>query len=355
MKKGIGMKNIQFFFGIFCLLHLNCTLHHLKIDGIPAVRYVNPLHEDKKKFDLDRITSKKKISNNFDRLVESYNSDALSPLLEKGCCIQIEKNAIYTLRYSIDITEDMPFPISPIFFLLTLGISPVLETTDGFVTIQLIDNSSEKVIKEYSYEVTHKYVTSWLSIVAALILRGDEWDLAMFHNHGFPQEMLVSKFQKDFHSDLVNQKLVFVSNPKSKKQTQKERYAILPVIYSHPKDKETSDVIRDKIETVLVNKKYTVLERTKMNEITREFKLAQTGLTRTDQIELGKMLNASNLVLTEILELNKDDTHLEFSIKNLEVESGQILWKYEFTIDETKISESINKAMEGLKSLIQNP
>lgn len=348
------MKNIRFFFWIFCLLYLNCTLHHLKIDGNPAVRYLNPIQEDKKKFNLDRVTAKTKISDNFDRLLESYNSDNLSHLLEKGGNIQIDKNANYTMRYSIDITEDMPFPISPIFFLLTLGFSPVVETTDGFVTIQLMDNSSEKVIKEYRYEVTHKYVTSWLSIVASLILWGDEWNLAMFHNHGFPQEMIVSKFQKDFYTDLSNQKLSFVSNPKNEKRSQKERYAILPVIYSHSKDKETSDVIRDKIETVLVNKKYTVLERTKMNEITREFKLAQTGLTRNDQIELGKMLNATNLILTEILELNQDDKHLEFSIKNLDVESGQILWKYEFSIDESKISESINKAMEGLKSLIQN-
>ena len=349
------MKNIQFFFGLFCLLHLNCTLHHLKIDGSPAVRYVSPVKEDRTKFDLDRITAKKKISDNFDRLVESYNSDALTNLLEKGGYIQIDKNANYTLRYSIDITEDMPFPISPIFFLLTLGIFPVVETTDGFVTIQLIDNSSEKIIKEYRYEVAHKYVTSWLSIVASLILWGDQWDLAMFHNHGFPQEMIVSKFQKDFYTDLSNQKILFVSNSKNEKRYPKERYAILPVIYSHSKDKKTSDVIRDKIETVLVNKKYTVLERTKMNEITKEFKLAQTGLTRNDQIELGKMLNATNLILTEILELNQDDKHLEFSIKNLDVESGQILWKYEFTIDETNLSESINKAMEGLKSSIENP
>ena len=139
-----------------------------------------------------------------------------------------------------------PVPFSPIFFLLTLGISPVVETTDGFVTIQLIDNSSEKIIKEYRYEVTHKYVTSWLSIVASLILWGDQWDLAMFHNHGFPQEMIVSKFQKDFYTDLSNQKILFVSNSKNEKRYPKERYAILPVIYSHSKDKKTSDRLYDR-------------------------------------------------------------------------------------------------------------
>lgn len=330
-----------------------CTIHNLKINGNPAVKYKNPLQAEKKNLDLDRIIPDNKKSDNFENLIQSYNSDSMNKKFNKGCCITINKNANYILRYSTEINEEMPFPISPIFFLLTLGISPVVEVADANVKFQIVEKNTDKVKQEYLYQISHVYITSWLSMISSLFLWGDHWDLAMFHSHEFPQDMIISQFEKDFLHDLSNQKVNFIPASTGAKISGKGRYAILPVTYSHSKDKETSDVIRDKVETVLVNKNYTVLERSKLNEIIKEFRLAQTGLTRNDQIELGKMLNANNLVLIEILELNKSDNQLEFSVKNLDVESGQILWKYEFLIDESKISSSINKAMSELETKIK--
>lgn len=330
-----------------------CTLHNLKINGNPAIKYKNPLQAEKKNLALDRIIPDNKKSDNFENLIKSYNSDSMNRKFDKGCCIEIKKNSDYTLRYSTEINEEMPFGISPIFFLITLGISPVVEVADANVKFQIVETNSDKVKQEYKYQISHVYITSWLSILASLFLWSDHYDLAMFHSHEFPQEMIISQFEKDFLQDLSNQKINFIPIASSNRDIAKKRYAILPVKYSHSKDRETSDVIRDKIETVLVNKNYTVLERSKLNEIIKEFKLAQTGLTRNDQIELGKLLNANNLVLIEILELNKSDDKLEFSVKNLEVESGQILWKHEFLIDESKISTSINKAMQELETKIK--
>jgi hypothetical protein len=341
------MKHKCYTSWVIIFLLANCTIHHLKINEAPAQRFKNSRQVDRKNLELDRIIPALKKGNATDQLTQSYNSDSLVHLLETGCCIEISKKSDYILRYSTNISEDMPFPISPIFFLLTLGIFPVVENADASVKFQVVEKSSERIIKEYNYRTNHKYVTSWLSIIASLFLWGDEWSLSMFNSHSYPQEMLVYNFEKDFILDL--HKFDFSTN-----QSQaNERYAILPIYYSHSKDKETSEVIRDKVETLLVKKKYTVLERAKILEITKEFKLSQVGLTRNDQVEIGRMLNASNLILSEILELNKADNKLEFSVKNLEVKSGRIIWKYEFVVNELMISESINEAMGELENRIK--
>ena len=39
----------------------------------------------------------------------------------------------------------------------------------------------------------------------------------------------------------------------------------------------------------------------------------------------------------EIIEVNRHDS-LEFSIRNIEMETGKILWKYEFSIDEKELT-----------------
>ncbi|MBK8393810.1 MAG: hypothetical protein IPL26_00985 [Leptospiraceae bacterium] len=337
---------------LHCIFLFHCTLHNFKINGKAVTRIDNPKQIERKKFVLERELPETKISANFDNLLHSYNSDSLLHLFEKGCCIQIDKKSDYLLKYSTKIKEDMPFPIAPIFFLLTLGFFPVAEISEGTTEFQILNRSKNEVIKVYRYQTEHKYYTSWLSILASLFLWGDEWDLTMFHSHNFPQESITSKFENDFYLDLLSQRLNIQYNSKSETHNKKERYALLPVLFHHTKDKQIADVIRDKIETVLVNKKYIVLERVKLNEIFNEFKLAQNSLSRTDQIEIGKLLNANNLILTEILELNQSDKKLEFSVKNLEVESGQILWKYEFSVDESNTTESLNNAIHELNEKI---
>ena len=65
------------------------------------------------------------------------------------------------------------------------------------------------------------------------------------------------------------------------------------------------------------------------------------------------MLNASNLILGEVIEVNRNDASLEFSIRNIDMETGKILWKHEFSIDEQQLTPSLNKAMKDFDSKLR--
>ncbi|MCB1179275.1 MAG: hypothetical protein KDK36_16965, partial [Leptospiraceae bacterium] len=92
--------------------------------------------------------------------------------------------------------------------------------------------------------------------------------------------------------------------------------------------------------------------RAKLTEIMKELRLSQYGITASDEIKVGNLLNATNLIIGEILDVSDEDSTKEFSIKNIEVESGKILWKYEFILNEKDLSNSLNNNMKELSRKI---
>lgn len=115
----------------------------------------------------------------------------------------------------------------------------------------------------------------------------------------------------------------------------------------HP---EASEVTRDAIETVFLGFGYNVVERSKLNQVIKEQKLSLTGLTKEDEVKVGKLLNADVVVIgavtgymqgqtntSVVRELYGNDnfgniiiTQFGFSIKGIHVETGVILFSGTF-------------------------
>ena len=333
---------------VVCIF-INCTLHHYKIGNQSIQMVESPSKKEKTKLFLERVNPPEDNSKKDNSIAQSYNSAAIYSYMRNGCCIEIEENANLKIKYQATVKDDLLYAPTVFLWIFTLGIIPVFEKIDADVKIEVIDTQKNQVLKDYNYHIDERTYNSWLTIpISLLLFSNDSFSHSFLHMFDYPQKFIANRFEKDFVEDLSlgNFSEQAISQNIKRNNSTKSRVAILPIKYQYSKDVAVANAIRDKVETVLVNKNYTVVERVKLDEILKELKLSQSGLTVSDQAKIGNMLNASNLIMGEIIEVNRHDTSLEFSIRNIDMETGKILWKYEFSIDEQELTPSLNKAMK---------
>jgi hypothetical protein len=338
---------------------LNCTLHHYKI-GNQAVRiFASPEWKEKRKVSLERKNTPEDNGKKDNTIATSYNSQGINDYLRRGCCLEIDEKSNLQVKYSTNVKDDLLYAPTVFLWMFTLGIIPVFEKIEADIKIEVFDAANQQLLKEYNYSINERAYNSWLTIpISLLLITNDSFAHSFIHMFDYPQKFIANRFEKDFLEDLAAGKFseAAISQTTKKNNSTRSRIAILPIKHQFSKDASVANAIRDKVETVLVNKNYTVVERVKLDEILKELKLSQTGLTTSDQVKIGNMINASNLILGEIIEVNRNDTSLEFSIRNIEMETGKILWKHEFSIDEQQLTPSLNQAMKDfdLKLRAQN-
>lgn len=339
-------------FTIFFVFQINCTLHHYEMSRQPIRMVDSPVWKERKKVNLEIIPNQKPDGKKNYPIGDSYNSDGIRDYLKRGCCIEVGDDSNLKIRYSTKVKDDLLYPPTVFLWLLTLGIVPVFEKVDADIKVEVLD-SNGNVLKEYNYNIEEHAYNSWLTIPISLILIPNDSFAHSFIHEGldYPQKFIANKFENDFKEDLAAGK---ISNSTSNNQytRTRSRVAILPIRYQFSKDVNISNAIRDKVETILVNKNYTVVERVKLDEILKEVKLSQSGLTTSEQTKIGNMLNASNLIIGELLDIDRNDSTLEFSLRNIEMETGKIIWKHEFAIDEKNSTQTLNEAMKQLDSKI---
>jgi hypothetical protein len=274
---------LLFFF--FCM---NCTLHHYQIGNQPIKLQEASEWKEKKKISFESKYPLEEKSGKDNSIATSYNSGGIRDYLRRGCCIEIQDQAGLHIKYSTKVKDDLMYAPTVFLWMFTLGIIPVFEKIEADVKIEVFDAANQQLLREYNYSINERAYNSWLTIPISLI--------------HFLEDLSAGKF-----SDSA------ISQTTKKSITSHSRIAILPIKYQYSKDISVANAIRDKVETVLVNKNYTVVERVKLDEILKELKLSQTGLTTSDQVKIGNMLNASNLILGEVIEVNRNDASLEFS------------------------------------------
>ncbi len=344
------------FYIILCLLFFyltSCTLHHYSMNRAP-IQIEEISWEGRKKIAFTRSNVPLK-PNNTDNLIHlSYNSDSFTKYFSAN--LDIDQNSNLQVFYNTTERDSLMYPPFVFLWLFSLGVFPNIEEVDVDVSILVKDGNGK--VQDYNYKIKEYAINSWLTIpFSILLIPNDSYAHSFVHQFDYPKKFIANQFEKDLMKDMKGGKFAPVSsnykgNTNSQWISSKSKMAILPITFRYPKDAPLASAIRDKVETVLVNKKVTVVERTRMDEILKELKLSQSGLTPSDQLQIGSMLNATNLILGEILEVNHGDSTVEFSIRNIELESGKIIWKYEFTLDESNLSQSLSLAMKELESKI---
>ncbi len=335
---------------------LNCTLHYYQIGNQPIRMFESPEWKEKRKITLERKNTPEDNGKKDNSIATSYNSQSINAYLRRGCCLELEENSNLQIKYSTNVKDDLLYAPTVFLWMFTLGIIPVFEKIEADIKIEVVDAANQQLLKQYNYSINERAYNSWLTIpISLLLITNDSYAHSFIHMFDYPQKFIANRFEKDFQEDLALGKFseVSISQAVKKNNSTRSRIAILPIKYQFSKDISIANAIRDKVETILVNKNYTVVERIKLDEILKELKLSQTGLTTSDQVKIGNMLGASNLIIGEIIEVNRHDTSLEFSIRNIEMETGKILWKHEFSIDEQQLTSSLNQTMKDFDTKIR--
>ncbi|TGK00477.1 curli production assembly/transport component CsgG domain protein [Leptospira selangorensis] len=90
---------------------------------------------------------------------------------------------------------------------------------------------------------------------------------------------------------------------------------------------------REKAEKALFQAGFTVLERGKLDKLINEITLSKTGITESEGLNLGKIVNANSAVFGKITNYSVARRRLrkhfvaEIILKGVDIETGQILWE----------------------------
>ncbi|HNH06982.1 MAG TPA: CsgG/HfaB family protein [Leptospiraceae bacterium] len=331
---------------LLALFLLHCSLHSYKLNGEEIrTKRVAP-NELSVNYDIHRKTP----ANENDELTRGYNKESLYNIIERSCCIRRSPNSNIIMKYETDVKGELRYPLTVFFWMATLGIIPVFEEAIATVTVTLEKKDTGEIINQFTYRIDEYVIHSWLTIPFGLTLSGSESHSLSFLHSEYPMEFITDRLAYDLLRGGSRPALTENKTPPSLTPAS-SKVAVLPFNYKFKKHEHLSETLRDKVETLLVNKKYTVLDRMNLKQILKEMKLSQTGLTIADQIKIGKMMNATNLITGEILETNDKDDISEFSVKNIDIQTGKIIWKHEFQISENS-SSSLNSAIQELGNRI---
>lgn len=134
-----------------------------------------------------------------------------------------------------------------------------------------------------------------------------------------------------------------IINPKYARYT----FNTVLVLPFHDRNKEpykklyskAAEIMRESFETALVKTGLQIIEREKLDTVLKEMVFSKTGLTQSDGIKIGKMLNADSVIfgtVTSFVQGSSTDksptkklekTRVGIIIKAVHIETGVILWK----------------------------
>ncbi|TGL64059.1 CsgG/HfaB family protein [Leptospira sarikeiensis] len=90
---------------------------------------------------------------------------------------------------------------------------------------------------------------------------------------------------------------------------------------------------REKAEKALFQAGFTVLERSKLDKLINEITLSKTGITESEGLNLGKIVNANSAVFGKITNYSVARRRLrkhfvaEIILKGVDIETGEIIWE----------------------------
>ncbi|MEM7181420.1 MAG: CsgG/HfaB family protein [Spirochaetota bacterium] len=101
---------------------------------------------------------------------------------------------------------------------------------------------------------------------------------------------------------------------------------------------EAAQVVYEALETHLLALNISLVERNNMRRILQEQKLSQLGLSETEAIQVGKIVQADTLIFASInsyvqgkqkhpISQKIEQTRFGISIKAVQVETAKLLWK----------------------------
>jgi hypothetical protein len=264
-------------------------------------------------------------------LIESYYSDEIMAQFNSSRYFTINSSANIQVRIISSIEEKKAPVISLVAAIGTLGLFPAITRTYGLVEFDIYDSEKEKVLRVYKYPIQHRQFAGFSSIIFGSFfpLFSDSFDHSTNEKTFVIMRKAFSEFEKDFVYDISKDvKLTgrfFAESPKM--------HALLPEITKDKKEKDFHDRLHESIRSAIVSKGLPMVERNKIDKIINEIQFSQTGLTESNRLAFGKLLNADRIILISNTTRNSIDSiskfKLNFTITCVETNSGRILWSHQ--------------------------
>lgn len=361
------MSFFRVFLSILLVLLCSCTFHRYQFKNRSSQNQ-NPIKNIKPKLSVElkdylsyqqyNDSEEKKSSNNITKThYQSYLPENPKNLFVFHCCLKLQEHAKWQIKYSFEHRADDQLLALTIFpGLLTLLIFPVIEKFEFLINIEIIEKQSNEIRLSYTYPIDELAITSWLTIpfgLVAAIINSDTYTQSAFFSHQHPAKIIQKRFEKDLALDIPKLKLSSKKsiNNHNKYKLPANKYAVIITDNSNQKYSKIAVRLHNKLESLLIKKNKQVLERNRLEEVLKEIRLSQQGLTK-EGLEVGNLENVTNIIRGELNPALESKGFIELTLKDIDVKTGQIHWKYTYRIDTENPDIFIRSILASLQKRI---
>ncbi|TGL71322.1 hypothetical protein [Leptospira kmetyi] len=330
-----------FFFFLGCYLHqanvngdalgTQKLLHKSKnpfIGSVPIRIHFDPTEKHTAVDDLRRKGLNVSIS---EKDIESYYSTEILSQFRQSPLFILSPNAEILLRIRSSVEDVRPPVLSYIPFLGTLGLFPLIESTNGRVEFEFFDEKKNQVIRTYKYMIDHRSLFGFVPLVLGPILPAltDRFDHSQNKKTFSIMRVAFQRFERDLKNDLgASQELSsrFI-------QGEPHHFAFVSLGKTSDPGYEIFSELYGSIEGIFLRHGLSLVERNRLNPVISEIQLSLSGLTESSRLQLGKLLNADRLILMDDFDYvqapparSNGNGKIAFSLRCLEVQTGKILW-----------------------------
>ncbi|PJZ55533.1 hypothetical protein CH367_18805 [Leptospira barantonii] len=326
---------------------LQCYLHQANVNGdalgthrffhksknpfigsVPIRIHFDPNEKDTAIQDLRRKGLNVSVSNDD---VESYYSTEILSQFRKSPLFILNPNAEILLRIKSSVEDVKPPVLSILPFIGTVGLFPMIESTNGRVEFELYDEKKNQVIRTYKYAVDHRSFFGIAPLFFGPILPAltDRFDHSQNKKTFSIMRVAFQQFEKDLKNDLGQAPELtsrFI-------QGEPHHFAFVSMGKTGDPGYEIFSELYTSIESIFLRHGLSLVERNRLNPVIAEIQLSLSGLTESSRLQLGKLLNADRLILMDDFDYvqgpqssSSKDGKIAFSLRCLEVQTGRILW-----------------------------
>ncbi|TGL52289.1 hypothetical protein EHQ59_09565 [Leptospira kemamanensis] len=260
--------------------------------------------------------------------IDSYFSEEIVAKFRNSKYFTHNPSATMKIRVVSSLEEVKIAVVSLIAAVGTLGIIPAVSRTHGSIQFELFDSSQNKSIRTFKYSIHHREFlgTSTIILGSFLPLFSERFDRSTNERTFAVMRVAFKQFENDLMIELDQDKTLL----KRFTADLNKIYALLPFRNKTNSINSYEDQLHSELESQFLKSGIALVERKKQDILLEEIKFSNSGLTDSNRLAFGKLTNANRVIMIEDLVIKEPKTsnytEILFSIRCVDIESGQIVW-----------------------------
>ncbi|MBM9578128.1 hypothetical protein JWG45_13305 [Leptospira sp. 201903070] len=261
--------------------------------------------------------------------IESYYSPEILSQFRKSPLFLLNPNAQILIRIRSSVEEVKPPVLSVIAFLLTAGLFPMIERTNGRIEFEIYEEKTNLVLKSYKYPIEHRSIFGFAPVVLGPIIPAfsERFDHSQNKKNFAIMRVAFQQFEKDLSADLAQSK-EFNSHFL---QGEPHRFAFVSLAKTTDQGFDFFSDVYSTLEKSFLKHGIFLVERKRLDQVISEIQLSLSGITNNSRLQLGRLLDADRLILMDNFDYSPSDSKayrvgFSFSIRCVDVQTGKIIW-----------------------------